>query len=260
MRNTNLTEEIDNNQYSFFLHLAKVNGFSHNEGRNYSFVKSGLPVWCNFIFDLKNPDGAVVEELSACIEKKEIPDKIVGSLDFPHSEAEAKIITDHFVCVLENAGMFLNSKNFRYSPINPDLTIVECKSREDYLKWSEIVGAYLFKNYSPKNAGDFAGMIRTTAVHGKLIAYLGLYNGKPAASSACYIENDTAGIYFVAVPDEFRKMGFGYEITAKCILEGMNTGIDDFILHASAMGKPVYQKFEFEAAGIKKRFVHRGLL
>jgi hypothetical protein len=255
MDNLDLINEVDKNQYNHFIYLAKLNNHIYKPEKNYSYVKSGKEVWCNFVFDLKNLDHDVIEELKSKIISKEIPDNIVADLNFPYDKQDGILISKYFKKSIESRGMILKKNNFKYNLINENLKIKKCNSFDELMKWSSLVVNFLFKNGTDQNIKDFAWMILPCLKQNNYAVYLGYLNDEPVASSACYFENNTGGIYFVTVSDKFRKMGLGYEITAKCIIDGIDKGTDYYILQATDLGKSVYAKLGFEDVGIKRRFV-----
>jgi GNAT superfamily N-acetyltransferase len=76
--------------------------------------------------------------------------------------------------------------------------------------------------------------------------YLGLMDGKPAATSMYYLGAGVAGIYFVAALPEVRNKGVGFAITQKPLLEAKKLGYRIGVLGASKMGEPVYLRMGFK--------------
>jgi GNAT superfamily N-acetyltransferase len=76
--------------------------------------------------------------------------------------------------------------------------------------------------------------------------YLGIIDGKPAATSMYYLAAGVAGIYFVAVMPEVRRKGTGFAITQRPLKEAKKLGYRIGTLQASKMGEPVYLKMGFK--------------
>jgi GNAT superfamily N-acetyltransferase len=60
------------------------------------------------------------------------------------------------------------------------------------------------------------------------------------------VDGATVGLYNIATPAEHRGRGIGYAVTATLMNHGRERGCVHAILHASAMGRPVYERLGFE--------------
>jgi len=76
--------------------------------------------------------------------------------------------------------------------------------------------------------------------------YLGMKDGKPAATSMYYLGAGVAGIYFVAALPEVRNKGVGFAVTQKPLVEARKLGYRVGTLQASKMGEPVYLRIGFK--------------
>jgi GNAT superfamily N-acetyltransferase len=71
-------------------------------------------------------------------------------------------------------------------------------------------------------------------------------DGQPVACGTVFLDAGTAGVYNIAVPERHRGRGLGYAITAALINVGVDAGCTSSVLHASEMGRPVYEKLGYE--------------
>jgi hypothetical protein len=76
--------------------------------------------------------------------------------------------------------------------------------------------------------------------------YLGIMDGKPAATSLYYLGAGVVGIYFVAALPEVRNKGVGFAITHRPLVEARKLGYRIGTLQASKMGEPVYLRMGFK--------------
>ena len=61
-----------------------------------------------------------------------------------------------------------------------------------------------------------------------------------------FLHEGTAGIYNVAVPERHRGRGIGHAVTAALMNVGVAAGCTNAVLHASEIGRPVYERLGFE--------------
>jgi GNAT superfamily N-acetyltransferase len=74
------------------------------------------------------------------------------------------------------------------------------------------------------------------------IAYL---DEKPAATSLLFVNDATAGIYYVSTIPSYRNKGCGLAITFAAMRAAKELGLDEVILQATPMGAPIYHKAGF---------------
>lgn len=75
-------------------------------------------------------------------------------------------------------------------------------------------------------------------------------DGAPVgAGSVVASDRTVAGLYNIAVRDEARGRGVGRAITAELMRIGAAQGCSESILHASAMGEPVYARIGYRTVG-----------
>ncbi|MET1060559.1 MAG: GNAT family N-acetyltransferase [Nocardioides sp.] len=67
----------------------------------------------------------------------------------------------------------------------------------------------------------------------------------PVACGTVFLDDGTAGIYNVAVPERHRGRGLGYAMTAALMNVGVDAGCSNAILHATELGRPIYERLGF---------------
>ena len=75
--------------------------------------------------------------------------------------------------------------------------------------------------------------------------YLAYFGDQPVAASSLVLAGGLAGIYAVATDADLRGRGIGTAITEHAMLAGQSMGASRCILHATDMGKPVYERIGF---------------
>jgi GNAT superfamily N-acetyltransferase len=87
---------------------------------------------------------------------------------------------------------------------------------------------------------------------GHLVARL---DGRPVACGTLWLTGRTAGLYNIATVEDARGRGIGYAVTAALMNLGRQRGATHAILHASAMGRSLYQCLGFEPVCVVPQFV-----
>lgn len=83
----------------------------------------------------------------------------------------------------------------------------------------------------------------------QLAVFVGRVAGEPVSGSLLAISGDTAGVYNVATPAEFRGRGYGAALTWAVVEEGARRGCTNAVLQASQLGYPVYRRMGFVDLG-----------
>jgi GNAT superfamily N-acetyltransferase len=78
------------------------------------------------------------------------------------------------------------------------------------------------------------------------VAYVGVAEGVPVASSLVFFGAGVAGVYHVSADPGRRGRGLGSSITRAALMEARRRGYRIAILHATEMGYPVYRRLGFE--------------
>ncbi|MDW5324361.1 GNAT family N-acetyltransferase [Plantactinospora sp. KLBMP9567] len=75
--------------------------------------------------------------------------------------------------------------------------------------------------------------------------YLAEESGRPAATGLGIRTRDVVGVFNIAVVPSARCRGLGRAVTEAVLLDGVASGADAAYLHASAMGRPLYESMGF---------------
>ena len=124
-----------------------------------------------------------------------------------------------------------------------DVEIRRVASRADRDLWARIfvVGYGFPPAWAPAFADLFGGLDDHDAYRG----YVAFADGRPVATSTVLITGDIAGLYDVAVLPEARGRGIGAAVTLAPFREAREEGCRLAILHASPLGRPVYERLGF---------------
>jgi GNAT superfamily N-acetyltransferase len=124
-----------------------------------------------------------------------------------------------------------------------DVEIRRVASRADRETWAHtFVAGYGFPpEWSPAFADLFGGLDD----HREYRGYVAFAAGRPVAASTLLLTGDVAGLYDVAVLPEMRGRGIGAAVTLAPFREARDEGCHLAILHASPLGRPVYERLGF---------------
>jgi len=137
--------------------------------------------------------------------------------------------------------MGLDLANYRYPGIRADLEVREVHSAEDHLQWMHVAAEWL--KIDPLFVEQFfSPWIKT----GKYTPYLGLCEGKPAATSLVYCGHLGAALYCLGTLPAFRNRGLGSAVTHACLKKAKEKKLDQAVLYGSEMGRSMYEKIGFQ--------------
>ena len=168
----------------------------------------------------------------------------IGHNDKPADLGE-KLASYGFTTPGPGPGMAIDLKTMKEETLPAGLTIVEVKDVSTLKIWCQIVvtGFGMPPHFQP-------GMIEwfKTDLEYKLPLklYLGILDGKPAATSLSYLAAGVAGIYLVATLPEARNKGIGFAMTQKPLKDAKISDYRIGTLQASKMGEPVYLRMGFK--------------
>ena len=75
--------------------------------------------------------------------------------------------------------------------------------------------------------------------------FVGYVAGRPVTTSALFVSDRIAGIFFVATIPSARRRGFGAAMTWAALEAARRAGAETGFLQASAMGRPLYEQMGF---------------
>lgn len=78
-----------------------------------------------------------------------------------------------------------------------------------------------------------------------LVNVLATVHGRPAAVGSAWITGDTVGLYNIATLEWCRRRGLGRAVTAALMDHGRERGATQAVLHATAAGRPTYERLGF---------------
>jgi hypothetical protein len=243
---------ITANEENLYAFTPLSHGWKRTEvyqGPDIHYCMTGIPVptcnvACHANIKPENVD-RTIEQFKDEGRKRNVPLQwYLGHKDKPANLGE-KLAEHGFTSRGFGPGMAVDLNAMKEVPPPPGLKIVEVKDITALKAWTHVVctGFGIPAGAEPAMAEWFK-----TDMDYKmpLKLYLGLIDGKPAATSMYYLAAGVAGIYFVAALPEARNKGVGFAITQRPLNDVKKLGYRIGTLQASKMGEPVYLRMGFK--------------
>ncbi len=139
------------------------------------------------------------------------------------------------------------------APAAPHVEVRRVVSRADRELWARtFVRGYGFPlEWAPLFADLFGGM---ESAAGDYRGYLACADGEAVGTASLFLAAGVAGLYDVAVPPEARRRGAGTAVTFAAYAAAAAEGFRIGILHASPLGRPMYERMGFRVVGPVEHF------
>jgi len=149
-----------------------------------------------------------------------------------------------FVSADQSPGMAVNLENLRDDLSTPvGLTTQLVENDESLKQWCQVLGTcFGLSDFATDAYYDFMHYVDSD----KTLAYLGMLNNQPVATSLLHLGAGVAGIYCVATIPEARRQGIGAWMTQLPLREAQQKGYQVGILQSSEMGVGVYSSLRFQ--------------
>jgi GNAT superfamily N-acetyltransferase len=146
-------------------------------------------------------------------------------------------------------GMAVDLTALAASPGRPPwLDIREVVDSATLALWRQAVDrGFSWPSYGARDVADNLEYLLTAkGSQRRFVAYVGVAEEAPVASSLVFFGAGVAGIYHVSTDPDHRGRGLGATITRAPLVEARSRGYRVAVLHATEMGYPVYRRLGFE--------------
>ncbi len=130
------------------------------------------------------------------------------------------------------------------------LEIVEATDEQTLNDWATTLYHAYDEEFPLASARVFPDATLTLGADCPWRAYIGYWNGQPAATNLVFVGGGVAGLFCVGTIPGLRGKGIGAAITLKPLLDARALGYHYGVLFASEMGIPMYRKIGFRPVGI----------
>ena len=237
----------EDNYFGLMRLLAQTRYVNLHRQDGLEWVEPCVSPWPQGVFlcNAGNDAHGMVRDTAGRIRAGALPDKWITSpisrpeLLLPALEAEGFRETTRWpAMLLEPTNLMNNGEN------TPELTISEGCDLPALLEFSSMV---LRKPGTDTGTVNFAKMFHHAigAFPESFRLFLGNAGGLPVSAALLFMANNIAGIYWVATLPDHRGRGFGTAVTRCAVRAGFQAGCSCCVLHATAMGEPIYRKLGF---------------
>ncbi|MDR1982925.1 MAG: GNAT family N-acetyltransferase [Holosporaceae bacterium] len=242
----NITKLLDANMVGKFMYLPSLMRMDVTVDDNITVINSGISSdMFNIVCRTKNKKAWEVVFKKFRQLKMPFAHWVGFDVDYPQCKADME--EAGFVCDEHESAMFVEIEKLSRDKKCEDLQIVLVnneKKLEDFIRiYRELISHdsdQIEKFYS--KAADH--ILNTRAA---LKLFVGYFQNQPVATSALFVNENSAGVWDVVTLSDFRRKGIGTDMTAYALLYAFdNFGYHIGVLTASEEGEPVYEKIGFQ--------------
>jgi ribosomal protein S18 acetylase RimI-like enzyme len=238
-------DRIDTNLFELIKYAATQTGRHCHEGQSYSYVSFAPSPWINAVFALDLDGLGEAREIARLIVSGTLPNRIILGPTSKPANIGALLTSAGFIARPAARGMILDMAKRRSLCAPEGCALRFFSPRDDHFAWAAVVAENLFD--APRDSGGSAFAELVCAIEGPRAFAAGLLRGGTLVSTCfAFIDGEgVGGIYFVATEKEYRRRGYGAAVVSAVLEELSARGVETCILHASALGEPVYKSLGF---------------
>ena len=240
-----IVSAIESNLHHFYEYAAASASLELVKEDNYSWVRNRNSAWPNWIFRLNRElldKEEFIRLLTDRIKNKEIPPFLV-TLEPDNPELFYTLAGKYGMKQINRwTGMAISPKDYRpLAELNQDQKVVEVNNIDVINDWIHVVNNSLFNSTTLETE-----IIEKLYRKGPLRLFLGYENMYPVSTALSFQTDSTAGLYMIATMERYRGKGWGTILTRFAMEKCFQNNSRLIILHASAMGEPIYRKIGFK--------------
>jgi hypothetical protein len=242
--NSPVMSNLEKNIYNFYITIAESTGRGINTGKSIKCVNTHPSCWPNYIFDAKFAQNRIkdeVELLKQRIRTGTVPNSwFIGpgsaSVFLPESPEQFG-----FTKAFSWPGMSITigEMNSQFQ-VSDDFIINEVKNMDSLNQWSDIINTGMF-GYGFEGVNLFKNLLGKKDI--KL--FLGFFNDLPVSTSLMYLNSGVAGLFLISTLPDFRRRGFGIQLTLAPVKKAFEYGYEYAGLFATSSGERIYKKIGF---------------
>jgi hypothetical protein len=242
MKKNELTREKNReNLYSFYVNLGVKSGFSTGSISSARYISGASMAWPSYILGGGKMVRPTMLDIFMKMKEGTLPffwiRPLIEDPEFENFAGEHGIRKINFW-----QGMYLKKESFFKLPIPiSGLVFEEVKTLNDLKDWLKVINMEIM-SHRELSLNIFHNVLQDPDY-----TFFRVTKGKKTLSTILmHKRNSETGIYLVSTILNERGKGIGRWITASAIDFFMEKGCNEFVLHATPLGYPVYKKLGFE--------------
>lgn len=250
-----IIDAIEKNYSDFRISMAKLKecDYAIGENFNYAFGK-----WPSGIYDIKMTESniqLVIDDMVTKMKNGLLPKVVITGPSSQPPNYDAYFIKHGLKKIKDIPGMAINLDEFKHTlPENDKIGIELVNDSSLTIEWVTIVCEELLNKTNPEFIKEFYDLLKTAITNSAYKLFVAKYEGKAVATSLLYLNNGTAGLYFVATKKAYRGKGIGKRITIAPTIYAKKHGYRFVVLQASDLGAIVYNKLGYKEYCTLRRY------
>lgn len=240
-----LVSAIESNLHHFYEFAAASANLELVKEKDYSWVRNTNSAWPNWIFRLNRElldQEEFIKSLTDRIKNNEIPPFLVTLEPAQPERFYALALKYGMKQINRWTGMALEKADYKPLPPGSERNnILEVSNSDIINDWISVVNNSLFNSTTLETT-----IVEKLYKRGPLKLYLGYENKFPVSTSMSFETGSVAGLYMIATLESYRGKGWGTILTRYAMEKCFQNNAREIILHASAMGEPIYRKIGFK--------------
>jgi len=240
------------NIIAFQQQSALLSGAQRGMGDGISWVMNAPGHWPYSI--IGTPNEIEIKEFIGKIERKQIPPFWI--MENQISAPQIAILLEHGFREIERwEGMSLNRDDFIGPNFHSDnFHIHEVADAASLSNWLNVVKPVLMPNKILSKE-----LLNSWVNRDEFILLTGMEGNQPVSAGMAFLNDQSAGLYFIVTLPSFIGKGYASNIVSKLIGNCFSKGYGEIVLHATQVGKTLYQKLGFVPEGTISTYWKLGL-
>lgn len=161
---------------------------------------------------------------------------------------ESLLCSGPFSLVTELTAMTLDLQRYSRPAASPSaLSLKPVQGHRDAETWAAIGSEAFAYRVEPQ-------VITSLLDQSDIELYLGEVAGEPVATALLHRTDELVGLHQMGVPAKYQGRGYGQQMMSALMAQSLGGGDQRWVLQASTAGRPLYERFGFEAQFIIRNY------
>jgi len=238
----NIQQEIRNNLYEFYDHIAQICGIYAEEEDHWSVIRNIPGSWPRIIYnigpEILTPDSSIIFEEK--IKSGTYPEILIAS-DQDIKETDSFLRSKGFYPFTAWKGMAASGTDIPVADLPVDIEVIKPDSPAVIEQWINIVTSQLI---SPARLDKT--LVKSLIAKPGIEIYLLKHKGVGISTILVFTSETSTGLYLLATEKSSQRQGFGkFLIHWVSFMEARKSN-RPIVLHGTSMGEAIYAKLGFK--------------